>query len=79
MVLPLRRDIFRILILFFAALSQQPRSVEAANLPKRGVKRMEKDRLAQLSPEDVKILDEAEAKLSQKCGKEIAVVAYDAK
>ena len=40
---------------------------------------MEKDRLAQMSPEDVKILDEAEAKLSQKCGKEIAVVAYDAK
>lgn len=40
---------------------------------------MEKDRLAQLAPEDVKILDEAEAKLSAKCGKNIAVVAYDAK
>ena len=40
---------------------------------------MEKNRLAQLASEDIKILDGAENKLSEKCGKDIAVVAYDAK
>ncbi|MGC2874214.1 hypothetical protein ACPW7J_01455 [Ihubacter sp. rT4E-8] len=40
---------------------------------------MEKDKLAQLAPDDVKVLSDAEAKLSASCGKDIALVAYHAK
>lgn len=40
---------------------------------------MEKDKLCSLSPEDIKIISEAESKLSAKCGQHVALVAYSAK
>lgn len=40
---------------------------------------MDKDKLAMLSPEDLKIISEAESKLSSKCGCEVALIAYDVK
>ena len=38
---------------------------------------MYNDKLAELSPEDLKIISEAEHKLAAKCGCDVALIAYD--
>ena len=39
---------------------------------------MEKNKLCAFSPEEVKMISEAESKLSAKCGQNVALVAYSA-
>lgn len=40
---------------------------------------MYNDKLAELSPADLKIISEAERKLSSECGCDVALIAYNAK
>lgn len=40
---------------------------------------MYKDKLSELSPEDLKIISEAEHRLSSKCGHDVALIAYNVK
>ncbi len=40
---------------------------------------MEFEKFAVISPTEMKIIDEAEKKLSNQCGAQVALIAYDVK